>query len=221
MNMMKSAFLALAAAALGACATPRPSAAADAQRAQAEAAAIATAVEQAHAQEQTRTKDYRLSGADLLEITVFGQKNLDRTVRVSQDGTITFPLVGSVRLGGLTTAGGEAALAASLSEYVRDPQVTIFVKEYGNKTVFVFGQVGKPGAVSLPAETPLTVLGAVSEAGGFTRIASPDRTRVIRLVDGRSQTFVIDVSAITKRGENDKDMILLPNDIVFVPESIF
>jgi polysaccharide export outer membrane protein len=218
---MRKYALAALAAGLAACASLRPAPAADAAHAQAEAAAIAAAVAQAHEQAQTRSNDYRLSGADLLEITVFGQQNLDRTVRLSQAGTITFPLVGSVRLGGLTTAAGEAALAASLSEYVRDPQVTIFVKEYGNKTVFVFGQVGKPGAVALPVETPLTVLGAVSEAGGFTRIAAPDRTRVIRQVDGRSQTFVIDVSAITKHGENDKDMILLPNDIVFVPESMF
>ncbi|NNN05492.1 MAG: polysaccharide export protein [Elusimicrobia bacterium] len=214
---MKRLALALPLAALCACAGPRRASSQDARRVQAEDLAVATAVQQA----QVRKNDYRLSGADLLEITVFGEKDLDRKVRVSQDGSITFPLVGAVRVGGLTTADAEAALAKSLSVYVRDPQVSIFIKEYGNKKVFVFGQVTKPGAIELPEETPLTVLGAVSQAQGFTPIAAPDRTRVIRMEGGKSRTFVIVVSDITQRGQKDKDMVLKPNDIVFVPESMF
>lgn len=205
---------------LSACAGPRAGGAPpDARRVQAEDLAVAAAVQQAQA--QTAKNDYRLSGADLLEITVFGEKDLDRKVRVSQDGSITFPLVGAVRVGGLTTADAENALAKSLAVYVRDPQVSIFIKEYGNKKVFVFGQVAKPGAIELPEETQLTVLGAVSQAQGFTPIAAPDRTRVIRMEGGKSKTFVIVVSDITQHGRKDEDMVLKPNDIVFVPESMF
>lgn len=192
-----------------------------AQRQQAEEAAIAVAVAQAAAQAQAKKSDYHLSGADLLQVTVLGEKDLDRQVRVSQTGTITYPLVGEVRVGGLTSAEAEAALAKGLRDYLRDPQVSVFIKEYGNKKVFVFGQVNKPGAVELPTETNLTVLEAISQAQGFTRIAAPDRTRVVRMVDGKSQSFTIEVSAITKRGEKDKDIALQPNDIVFVPESMF
>ena len=175
------------------------------------------AVQQADAKQT----DYQLSGADLLQISVFGEKDMDRQVRVSQTGTITYPLVGEIHVGGLTTSQTEEALAKSLKSYLRDPQVSVFIKEYGNKKVFVFGQVKKPGAVELPTETKLTVLEAISQTEGFTPIAAPDRTRVVRMVNGKSQTFVIEVSAITKRGEKDKDMILEPNDIVFVPESMF
>ena len=197
---------------------PSPAKKADAaQREQVEEAAIAAAVQQT----QVKKEDYRLSGADLLQITVYGVKDMDRLARVGQTGSISYPLVGEVTVGGLTVPQAEAALAAKLKDYLRDPQVTIFVKEYGNKKVFVFGQVKSPGAVELPTETKLTVLEAVSQAGGFTQISAPDRTRVIRLVDGKSQSFVIEVSAITKRGEKDKDMTLEPNDIVFVPESMF
>lgn len=188
-----------------------------AQREQVEEAAIAAAIQQT----QAKKEDYRLSGADLLQIMVYGIKDMDRLARVGQTGGISYPLVGEVSVGGLTVPQAEAALAAKLKDYLRDPQVTIFIKEYGNKKVFVFGQVKKPGAVELPTETKLTVLEAVSQAEGFTQIAAPDRTRVIRLVDGKSQSFVIEVSAITKRGEKDKDMTLEPNDIVFVPESMF
>ncbi|MBI3566031.1 MAG: polysaccharide biosynthesis/export family protein [Elusimicrobia bacterium] len=187
------------------------------QRQQAEEAAISAAVEQV----AVKKSDYVISGADLLKITLLGEKDLDREVRVSQKGTITYPLVGEVKVGGLTTADAERALAAGLKDYLRSPQVSIFIKEYGNKKVFVFGQVMKPGAVELPTETSLTVLEAISQAQGFTRIAAPDRTRVVRMVDGKSQSFTIEVSAITKRGEKDKDLTLEPNDIVFVPESMF
>jgi polysaccharide export outer membrane protein len=222
--MRRSLFVVLSALLTGACVTYQPAPRyrgappAQAEQAeQAEAAALAVAVQQADA----KKTDYQLSGADLLQISVFGEKDMDRQVRVSQTGTITYPLVGEVHVGGLTTAQAEEALAKGLRAYLRDPQVSIFIKEYGNKKVFVFGQVKKPGAVELPTETKLTVLEAISQTEGFTPIAAPDRTRVVRMVNGKSQTFVIEVSAITKRGEKDKDMILEPNDIVFVPESMF
>lgn len=224
MNMMRRSAPLLACLLAGACVTYQPSApkaAADSARRtqaeQAEAAALAVAVQQVAA----KKSDYLISGADLIEITVLGEKDLDRQVRVSQNGTITFPLVGSIKVGGLTTAQAEAALASGLKDYLRAPQLTVFIKEYGNKKVFVFGQVKKPGAVELPTETKLTVLEAISQSEGFTNIAAPDRTRVVRMVDGKSQAFTIEVSAITKRGEKDKDIVLEPNDIVFVPESMF
>lgn len=186
-------------------------------RQQAEEAAIAAAVEQV----SVKKFDYLLSGADLLNISILGEKDFDRQVRVSQKGTITYPLVGEIKVAGLTTADAERALASGLKDYLRNPQVTVFIKEYGNKKVFVFGQVMKPGAIELPTETKLTVLEAISQAQGFTRIAAPDRTRVVRMVDGKSKSFTVEVSAITKRGEKDKDLPLEPNDIVFVPESMF
>lgn len=182
-----------------------------------EDAVIAAALQQV----QSAKVDYRISGADLLQITVLGEKDFDRQARVGQNGAISFPLVGSVAVAGKTTAEAEKALAEGLKDYLVAPQITIFIKEYGNKKIFVFGQVFKPGAVELPTETKMTVLEAISQVGGFTRIAAPDRTRVIRSVNGKSESFEIEVSAITKRGEKQKDLALEPNDIVFVPESFF
>ncbi|MDE2490913.1 MAG: polysaccharide export protein [Elusimicrobia bacterium] len=210
------------AAALAACGplrvVPSPASRAKAdQREKVEEAEISAAVQQAG----TKTDDYKIGGADLLQISVFGEKDMDRLARVGQTGTITYPLIGEVKVGGLTVPQAEDALARRLKEYLRDPQVTIFIKEYGNKKVFVFGQVQKPGAIELPTETDMTVLEAISQAGGFTPIAAPDRTRVIRLVDGKSEKFTVPVSEITKMGEKDKDMTLKPNDVVFVPESVF
>ena len=204
---------------LAACAggSSAPAAKAVSPPSQAEEAAIASAIQQI----ESKKTDYTISGADLIRISILGEKDLDREVRVSQNGTITYPLIGSVTVGGLSTSAPEAEIASKLGDYVRGPQVTVFIKEYGNKKVFVFGHVNRPGAIEIPTETKLTVLEAISQAGGFTALAAPDRTRVVRMLNGVSQSFTIEVSAITKRGEKDKDIALEPNDIVFIPESYF
>ncbi|MEK7234402.1 MAG: polysaccharide biosynthesis/export family protein [Elusimicrobiota bacterium] len=187
------------------------------KQSQAEEAAIASALQEV----ASKKTDYRISGADLIQISVLGEKDMDRQIRVSQNGTITYPLVGSVKVGGLSTSEAEAAIAAKLNDFLRGAQVTVFIKEYGNKKVFVFGHVNKPGAIEIPTETKLTVLEAISQAGGFASLAAPDRTRVVRMLNGVSQSFTIEVSAITKKGEKEKDIALEPNDIVFIPESYF
>ncbi len=194
-----------------------PAAKAVTPQSQAEEAAIATAIQQI----ESKKSDYTISNADLINVSVLGETDMDRQVRVSASGTITYPLIGSVKVGGLSTSQAEAEIAKKLNDYLRGAQVTVFIKEYGNKKVFVFGHVNKPGAIEIPTEAKLTVLEAISQAGGFTPLAAPDRTRVVRLLNGVSQSFTIEVSAITKRGEKEKDIALEPNDIVFIPESYF
>jgi polysaccharide export outer membrane protein len=206
--------------ALGACALlnpPPPAGSGGKAQAQGEDAAIASALQQLN----SKKAEYTIGGADLLEITVYQQPDLDRKLRVSQNGTISFPLAGLVKVGGLSTADAGALLADRLKDYIVNPQVTIFIREYGNKKVFVLGEVSKPGSFELPTEAKLTVLEAVSLAGGFTNIAAPDRTKVIRRVDGKSQSISIEVSAVTKRGQKEKDIALEPGDVVFVPQSYF
>ena len=206
----------LFAAALAACAPGARPAARAAAPAEADAA-VASALEAVAAEKA----DYRIGAADLLSVTVFDNEKLNRDVRVAQDGGISFPLIGVVNVGGLTVLQAEALLAGKLKEYVIDPQVTVLIKTEGIKKVFVLGQVLKPCACELPTEGQLTVLGAISMAGGFSPIAAPNRTRVIRSVEGARRTFLIDVSAVTKRGGRAQDMVLQPDDVVFVPQSYF
>lgn len=186
-------------------------------QAMAEESAIAVAMQKIG----TEKGEYKIGGADLLEISVYQDKDMNRQVRVSQNGTISFPLTGTVQVGGLSVIEAQNLISDKLKDYVVSPQVTVFIREYGNKKVYVFGQVGRPGSFELPTESKLTVLEAVSLAGGFTPIAAPDRTKVIRNESGKSQSFTIEISAITKRGEKSKDMVLEPNDVVYVPQSFF
>lgn len=188
---------------------------------QAEQAALATLLQSVKAPKTTK-ENYKIGPSDLLEITVFREVELNRSIRVNQDGEISFPFIGTIKVGGKSVIEAEKTIAAGLSEYLKQPQVTIFVKEYSARQIYVLGEVKAPGAFPLPREASLTVLEAISIAGGFTPVAAQDRTRVIRTgEDGKPQNFIISVSAITKNGEKDKDMPLTPNDVVFVPQSFF
>ncbi len=226
--MKHLALLVAACTAISSCASPAPTGTpvapktAEQGRPQAltEEAAISAALELAKVQGRPKT-DYKIGGADLIEITVYQQADMDRKLRVSQNGTVSLPLIGVVKVGGLSINEAEATLSEKLKEFVINPQVTIFIREYGNKKVFILGEVKSPGSYELPTESKLTVLEAITLAGGFTPIAAPDRTKVIRNVNGQSQNFTIEVSAITKHGRKDQDIQLEPNDVVVVPQSFF
>lgn len=168
-----------------------------------------------------KTVEYRIRPTDLVEITVFQQTELDRKLRVGQNGTVSLPLIGAVAIGDLTVPAAQAAISEKFKEFIVNPQVTLFIREYANKKITVLGEVKSPGSYELPSEAPMTVLGAVAAAGGFTPIAAPDRTRVIRAVNGANQTIPVVISDITKRGEKEKDIALEPNDVVYVPQSFF
>lgn len=182
-----------------------------------EAEAIAAAMQQV-----SRSKtDYRISSADLISITVYQDLEMNRKVRVNANGSISMPLIGEVRIGGMTLIEAQAALEGKLAKFLVSPQVSLFIEEYGNKTIFVMGEVQRPGSLPIPTESRMTVLEAISTAGGFTPIAAQDRTRVLRNVNGVSISYTIEIKAITQLGQKEKDMVLEPNDVIYVPQSFF
>ena len=182
-----------------------------------EAAAIAAAMQQV-----ARSKnDYHLAPADLISVTVYQDKELDRKVRINTNGTVSLPLIGSVAIGGMTLLDAQSSIEKKLEQFLVSPQVSLFIEDYGNKTIFVMGEVQKPGSYPIPTESRMTVLEAISTAGGFTPIAAQDRTRVLRYVNGASVTYTINIQEITQQGQKDKDMVLEPNDIIYVPQSFF
>lgn len=172
--------------------------------------------------EQFRRADaYLLQPGDLLEIKVFMEDNMERTQRVSGGGAITFPLAGNIKVAGLTVAQAEDRLSSALKTYLKNPQVSMLIKEYGNKTVYVLGQVKKPAAIEIPPEKPLTVLEAITSVGGFTEIAATGKVRVLRVENGVQRALDVDVTQITKQGNKSLDIALQPGDVVFVPQSMF
>ena len=167
------------------------------------------------------SQSYVLQPGDLVDIQVYMEDNMNRVLRLSGSGNITFPLVGNVKLSGLTLEQAEQRLASRLTAYIKHPQVSMLVKEYGNKTVYVLGQVSKPAAIQIPPEKPLTVLEAITSVGGFTDVANTSKVRVLRSENGKQKTIDVDVTQITKQGNKSMDISLQPGDVVFVPQSMF
>ncbi len=161
--------------------------------------------------------DSSVGPGDVFEVKVFGQDDLTGTYRVEGDGTILYPLIGKVRVKGLTPPAIAAELARRLRRgYLRNPQVTVFVKEYNSKKVTVFGQVQKPGIFLYKSN--MTIIQAITTAGGFTDLADQDGTIVTRVIDGRKHRIPVKVQAIGEgRAQN---FILRPGDVVFVPKRL-
>jgi len=165
--------------------------------------------------------DYILQPSDLLNIQVFQEENLKRDVRVSQEYSITLPLIGKVDVHGKSLRQAEALIRELYDrDYLVNPQVNLVVIEYAKRSVNVIGQVNQPGAVLFPQEQGLMLLDAISRAGGFSRLANRSQVKLTRTnADGKSETFVINADDLIK-GSSSNTWPLLVNDIIFVPERI-
>lgn len=165
--------------------------------------------------------DYILQPSDLLNVQVFQEENLKRDVRVSQEYSITLPLIGKVDLKGKSLRQAEDLIRDLYNrDFLVNPQVNVVVIEYAKRTVNVIGQVNQPGAVLFPQEQGLTLLDAISRAGGFSRLANRTQVKLTRTnADGKTETYIINADDLIK-GNSSNSWPLLVNDIVFVPERI-
>jgi protein involved in polysaccharide export with SLBB domain len=158
-----------------------------------------------------------LGPGDLVEVRVFQEPDHSGIWRVSPEGTIDYPLCGKVELVGRTSSTAADSLRDCLARYVRRPQVSVLIREYNSKKIFVFGEVQKPG--TFPYEGEMSIIQAITLAGGFTKLAAQNNTNVTRLVDGQERKIRVPVEDIGVGRE--KNFLLQPGDIVFVPESFF
>ncbi len=167
----------------------------------------------------TAGDDTTLGVGDVFDVRVYGDADLAATYRIAQDGTIDYPLVGRLAVAGLEPTAVADLLETRLrdGQYLVDPQVSIFVKEYNSKRVVIMGAVARPG--NFPMTGGLTVVQAISLAGGFSPIASRDDTVVSRRVDGRLRRFRVRVDDVTDG--RAADFPLRNGDIIFVPERVF
>ena len=160
----------------------------------------------------------RLGTGDVFEVRVFQEPDLSGIYRVASDGSIEFPLCGKIVAGGFLASEVAQKLTTCLAAgYLKNTQVSLFVREYNSKKVFVLGEVQKPGTFSY--EDNMTVVQAITLAGGFSPHADRNASSVARLVAGREQRYKVPVVDIgLGRAEN---FPLQPGDIIFVPESLF
>ena len=167
--------------------------------------------------DENAVREYKIGAKDLLEITVFEFPELSQTVRVSEDGSISLPLLGSVAIEGLTKEQVQSKIATLLLEknYVKNARVTVFIKEYQSKRVYMIGALTKPGTYELVGRT--TLLQMISQAGGLTDRA-PNEIFVLReKPDGTQERIVIDLEDLINKGEAKLNIVLMPNDAVNIP----
>ena len=166
--------------------------------------------------------EYQIGPENVLQIDVYygkGEK-ISQKVRVSSRGFINFPLIGEVEVMGLTVTALQDKLTKLLGDdYLVNPQVTVFIEEYS--TVSIMGEVKRPGVY--PIKGRLTVMELISIAEGFTKIAAPNKVKVIHTtLDGSKQENVVRVYDIINKDSSDNDnMVLRSGDMVIVPESLF
>ena len=165
--------------------------------------------------------DYVLAPADTLEMTIFRETDLSTRSRVASDGTVQLPLIGDVKVAGMTVRAARELIRKRYdADYLVDPQVYLNVVDYAQRKFTILGQVGKPGTYELPGGASLSLLQAVGIAGGFTRTA--DRGKVIvkrQAKSGAEETFKLNAKKMAAEGKNSFEVA--SGDVITVAESWF
>ena len=142
-------------------------------------------------------------------------------MRISKDGSINLPLIGTVILGGRTITDATRIVQNLLAkDYLVNPQVSIGITEYSKRRFAVLGQVKNPGYYLIPNEEKLTVLQAIAMAGGYTRIADPSKIVLKRVNTGGEQVIRLNAKAMA-RDNQSQQFEVNPDDTITVGESIF
>ncbi len=177
----------------------------------------------APAQKGPRPEPTLISG-DLLHISVHRQPDLDLEVRVPENGWINYPLIGAVQVvGGSSTALEEKIRRPLELDYLKNPCVTVTVREYAKRKVFIVGGVVKPDGYEVAFDTRMTVLQLVASAGGFTDRAYKEYVQVVRRIGTERiviRLSLVDVERQIARGNPEADLALWPEDLVVVPSAV-
>jgi polysaccharide export outer membrane protein len=157
--------------------------------------------------------EYKIGIDDVLDIAVWNNTTVSRTVPVRPDGKITLPLINEVQAAGLTPTQLRAALMAKLVEYMPTPELSVIVREVHSNKISVLGEVRKAGRYEITQRA--TVLDAVALAGGFNDWARRSKLVIMRHESSGVKRIPVNYNRIV--AEEDENVILQPGDIVVVP----
>lgn len=163
--------------------------------------------------------DSKLGVGDFFTVTVYGEEELSGTHQVGDDGAFLFPFLGRVHAEGRTPVelGEHIAEELAVQGYLRRPQVSVLVEEFASKRVSVIGSVARPG--TFPLTSGLTIVQAISLAGGFTSIANAGEVVLTRREGESVRRIIVSITKITRGGAND--VPLRAGDLIFIPERVF
>ncbi|HEY5551420.1 MAG TPA: polysaccharide biosynthesis/export family protein [Opitutaceae bacterium] len=176
----------------------------------------------------TVSPGYRIMIRDQVELNVFDEPDLSTVQRVDGKGQLRVPLLGNIKLSGLTIRDAEEMLEKRFieGEFLKEPMVTVKIAEYATREVSVLGAVRSPGVIAFPFEVnSMDIVDVISKTGGLAGIARGETVRVTRLSDtGDEKNFIVNVeSLITGKGRrSDSDRFLIfPGDVIYVPDRLF
>ncbi len=159
--------------------------------------------------------EYRIGPQDIIRIDVWKEPDISRTIPVRPDGKVSLPLLNDVQAAGLTAMQLAGSLRESLSKYLTSPQVTVTVTEINSRRVYITGEVTHPGA--FPLLPNMTVLQALSSAGGFTQFAKAKNIYVLRTENGKQVKHPFNYKEVVKGNLAEQNILLQASDVIVVP----
>lgn len=170
-----------------------------------------------NASPQTATNDpsYTIGAQDVLSISVWKDPELTQTVPVRPDGKISMPLLNDVQAAGLTPNELRDHITEALKKFVTDPVVTVIVTQINSQRVYITGEVTHPGA--FPLLPGMTMLQALSSAGGFTNFADTKKIYMFRMVNGKRVDFPFNYKDVVRGKKVDENVVLQAGDTIVVP----
>jgi polysaccharide export outer membrane protein len=157
---------------------------------------------------------YLLNAGDALQISVWGEDSLQKEVKVLPDGSISFPLAGRVEVANTSTVEAEKRITEKLKNFLPDPQVTVIVASIEGNRAYVIGKVLRPGPILLTA--PMTVMQALSLAGGLDRFADQADVKILRSGE-KPATISVNYGKLLSGQQLDSNVMLKTGDTILVP----
>lgn len=163
-----------------------------------------------------RDENYIVGVGDVLEVNVWKEGELSKTVPVRPDGMITLPLVGEIKAVGLTPIQLQDQVTTALQKVVSEPQVTVMVVSVNSMSFNIMGQVNKPGYY--PLTRPITILDAIALSGGFRDFAKQKKIYVLRRTEnGTEERLKFNYKEVIKGKNMAQNIKLLPHDVLVIP----
>ena len=162
----------------------------------------------------TLPKDYVIGIEDILNVVSWRDKELSAEVVVRPDGKISLPMLNDIPAAGMTPEQLAATVQKAATKFVRDPGITVIVKEIHSRKVYVVGEVAKPGTVSLGSE--MNVLQAIAQAGGLLETANKGDVVIVRNENGQERRFKFNYNDVVRGKNVAQNIRLLPGDTILI-----
>lgn len=163
----------------------------------------------------TSDPNYVIGGQDVLDISVWKESELTRSVPVRPDGKISLPLLNDVQAAGLTPTQLAGQITESLKKFVTNPQVTVIVTQINSQRIYILGEVNRAGAY--PLLPNMTVLQGLSSAGGFTQFANLKKIYMFRVENGKQVKYPFNYKEVIAGKQPEENVILKAGDTIVVP----